>query len=87
MNGVVTIPGGAGFIGSHFTDFRLAQPASRDVRLLHNFSSGRAGHYAHHKGDARLKVIRNDVKSIECAVKSENGIAQLRNDTLLSKEW
>lgn len=69
MNVVVTIPGGAGFIGSHFTDFLLAQPATRDVRILHNFWSGRAGQYAHHKGDARFKVLHNDVKRIERAVK------------------
>jgi UDP-glucose 4-epimerase len=54
------IVGGAGFIGSHFTDRLLADPAN-SVRLYDNFSSGQEWHYAHHAGDARLDVVRGDV--------------------------
>lgn len=53
--------GGAGFIGSHFTDRLLATPTVRRVTLFDNFSSGRAWHYAHHDKDDRLRVVRGEV--------------------------
>jgi UDP-glucose 4-epimerase len=56
--------GGAGFIGSHFTDRLLADPVVRRVTLFDNFSSGRAWHYAHHERDDRLRVVRGDVKDL-----------------------
>jgi len=56
--------GGAGFIGSHFTDRLLATPGVRRVTLFDNFSSGREWHYAHHLGDDRLRVVRGDVKDL-----------------------
>jgi UDP-glucose 4-epimerase len=55
------IVGGAGFIGSHFTDRLLADGAAA-VTLYDNFSSGREWHYAHHQNDPRLRVVRGDVK-------------------------
>jgi UDP-glucose 4-epimerase len=54
--------GGAGFIGSHFTDRLLADPATAAVTLYDNFSSGREWHYAPHSSDQRLRVVRGDVK-------------------------
>jgi UDP-glucose 4-epimerase len=56
--------GGAGFIGSHFTDRLLASPATQAVTIFDNFSSGREWHYAHHRNDSRLRVIRGDVKDL-----------------------
>ncbi len=56
--------GGAGFIGSHFTDRLLADPAVRRVTLFDNLSSGREWHYAHHARDERLSVKRGDVKDL-----------------------
>jgi UDP-glucose 4-epimerase len=56
------VVGGAGFIGSHFTDALLADESVAAVTLYDNFSSGRAWHYEHHREDPRLKVIRADVK-------------------------
>jgi UDP-glucose 4-epimerase len=56
------IVGGAGFIGSHFTDRLLKDPATDAVTLYDNFSSGREWHYAQHAGDARLHVVKADVK-------------------------
>jgi UDP-glucose 4-epimerase len=56
--------GGAGFIGSHFTDRLLADRAVRQVTLYDNFSSGREWHYAHHSGDQRLRAVRGDVKDL-----------------------
>jgi UDP-glucose 4-epimerase len=58
------LAGGAGFIGSHFTDRLLADPAVEVVTLFDNFSSGREWHYAHHQGDARLRAIHGDVKDL-----------------------
>ena len=57
----VCIVGGAGFIGSHFTDRLLANPATELVTLYDNFSSGRDWHFAHHLVDPRLRVVRGDV--------------------------
>jgi UDP-glucose 4-epimerase len=56
----VMIVGGAGFIGSHFADALLAEPATERVTLYDNFSSGQAWHYAQHEDDARLAVVRGD---------------------------
>lgn len=58
------IVGGAGFIGSHFTDRLLATPATRAVTLFDNFSSGREWHYESHRSDKRFHVIRGDVKDL-----------------------
>jgi UDP-glucose 4-epimerase len=56
------IVGGAGFIGSHFTDRLLADPLVSRVTVYDNFSSGRPWHYAHHQSDRRFCVVRGDVK-------------------------
>ncbi len=58
------IVGGAGFIGSHFTDRLLADPRVAAVTLYDNFTSGREWHYEHHGKDSRLRVIRNDVSNL-----------------------
>jgi UDP-glucose 4-epimerase len=58
------LAGGAGFIGSHFTDRLLADPATEAVTLYDNFSSGREWHYAQHLDDRRLQVVRADVKDL-----------------------
>jgi len=58
------IAGGAGFIGSHFTDRLLCDKSVQAVTLYDNFSSGREWHYAHHENDARLHVVRGDVKDL-----------------------
>jgi UDP-glucose 4-epimerase len=53
------VTGGAGFIGSHMVDRLL--DAGREVRVIDNFSSGSARNLAHHRGNARLEVIRGDM--------------------------
>ena len=58
------IAGGAGFIGSHFTDRLLAERSVEAVTLYDNFSSGRQWHYAHHEQDRRLHVLCADVKDM-----------------------
>ncbi len=65
LSGNYFIVGGAGFIGSHFTDTLLKSPDVKRVTLYDNFSSGREWHFAHHRGDSRLSVVRGDVKDLE----------------------
>ena len=55
------IVGGAGFIGSHFTDTLLANREVAAVTLYDNFASGREWHYAAHTSDPRFRVVRGDV--------------------------
>lgn len=61
----VIIVGGAGFIGSHFTDALLADPGTERVTLYDNFTSGREWHYAEHIGDERLAVVRGEANDVE----------------------
>ena len=58
------IIGGAGFIGSHFTDHLIADPSVRAITLFDNFSSGREWHSEIHTGDRRLKRVRGDVADL-----------------------
>jgi UDP-glucose 4-epimerase len=67
------IVGGAGFIGSHFTDHLLGAGNAAAVTLYDNFSSGREWHYAHHAADARLKVVRGQVEDTESLVRAMDG--------------
>ena len=57
--------GGAGFIGSHFTDFLLSRPETKALTIYDNFSSGRDWHVAHHAKDKRFKIVKGDVNQIE----------------------
>src|SRR5215470_17485433 len=59
------IVGGAGFIGSHFTDRLLRERSVAALTLYDNFSSGREWHYEQHIGDSRFRVIRGDVKDLD----------------------
>lgn len=67
------IVGGAGFIGSHFTDELLLRRGAAAVTLYDNFSSGREWHYDAHKNDPRFRVVRGDVKDIEFMKKAMDG--------------
>lgn len=67
------IVGGAGFIGSHFTDALLASPKTRRVTLFDNFSSGREWHYEAHASDPRLKVVRADASDISALMATMEG--------------
>jgi len=60
----VIIVGGAGFIGSHFTDALLADERTTRLTLYDNFSSGQEWHYADHLGDPRLEVVRGDANDL-----------------------
>jgi UDP-glucose 4-epimerase len=58
------VTGGAGFIGSHLIDALLADPATAEVRVLDNFSSGRREHLAPHAHQPRLKVHEVDLLNL-----------------------
>ena len=73
MAGRYLIVGGAGFIGSHFTDRLLGEPGTEAVTLYDNFSSGREWHYARWASDPRLTVIRADVREQERLVDAMRG--------------
>lgn len=57
--------GGAGFIGSHFTDFLMSRPETKALTIYDNFSSGRDWHVSHHAKDPRFKIVKGDVNQIE----------------------
>ncbi len=69
----IFIVGGAGFIGSHFTDHLLARADTAGVTLYDNFTSGRGWHYAAHADDARLTVVKGDVKDDDLLTSSMGG--------------
>jgi UDP-glucose 4-epimerase len=67
------IVGGAGFLGSHFTDALLAEPQTRGVTLFDNFSSGREWHYQEHQNDPRLHVVRADAGDLDALIATMAG--------------
>lgn len=67
------IVGGAGFIGSHFTDRLLSDQSVGAVTLYDNFSSGREWHYEEHVADPRLRVVRGDVKQLDALTAAMKG--------------
>ena len=75
--------GGAGFIGSHFTDALLDSPETGRVTLFDNFSSGRAWHFEKHDGDRRLRVVRGnavDVAALTEAVRGHDVVIHLASN-------
>jgi UDP-glucose 4-epimerase len=79
----VVVVGGAGFIGSHFTDALLADPATERVTLYDNFASGQEWHYAHHADDDRLRVVRgdaNDQDRLAAAMKDHDLVIHLASN-------
>jgi UDP-glucose 4-epimerase len=71
--GRVIIVGGAGSIGSHFTDELLADDRTRQVTLYDSFSSGQEWHYAHHAADPRLVVVRCEANDQEALCAAMDG--------------
>jgi UDP-glucose 4-epimerase len=67
------IVGGAGFIGSHFTDALLVSPKTRRVTIFDDFSSGREWHYEAHDGDRRLSIVRSDASDVNALTATMEG--------------
>jgi UDP-glucose 4-epimerase len=57
----VCVVGGAGYIGSHFVARLLSDPATEQVTVYDNFTSGSDWHLAPVADDPRLRVVRADV--------------------------
>lgn len=57
MKSLVT--GGCGFIGSHMVDKLLAE--GHEVAVIDNCSTGRMENLEHHKGNAKLQIINEDI--------------------------
>jgi UDP-glucose 4-epimerase len=77
------IVGGAGFIGSHFTDRLLSDPAVEAVTLYDNFSSGKEWHYAHHLDNPRFQVVCGDVSDrapLTAAMKGHDIVVHLASN-------
>jgi UDP-glucose 4-epimerase len=75
--------GGAGFIGSHFTDRLMTDAAVERVTLFDNFSSGRPWHFDHHLQDPRFAVVRGDVKdldSLSTAMRGHDSVIHLASN-------
>ena len=59
------VAGGAGFIGSAFVDRLLGPAGAAGVTVYDNFTSGREWHLDPHRDDARLRVVRGDIKDLD----------------------
>jgi UDP-glucose 4-epimerase len=67
------VVGGAGFIGSHFVDRLLADRDVARVTVYDNFSSGRDWHLSHHRHDARLEVVHEEVGDLVALTRAMDG--------------
>ena len=71
---VYLVTGGAGFIGSHLIDLLLADSATKEIRVLDNFSSGRREHLEQHKKNSRLKIFKLDLLDLKKAQPRFKGV-------------
>jgi UDP-glucose 4-epimerase len=67
------IVGGAGFIGSHFTDVLLGEAGAASVTIYDNLSSGREWHFAKHLSNSKFKFVKGDVKDLESLKRAMDG--------------
>jgi UDP-glucose 4-epimerase len=67
------IVGGAGFIGSHFTDTLLSRPDAKSVTLFDNLTSGREWHFQHHLNNPKFQFVNGDVKDIDALKRAMDG--------------
>lgn len=67
------IVGGAGFIGSHFTDALLAHPDVSGVTIFDNLSSGREWHFEPHLKNPKFRFVKGDVKDLDTLKRAMDG--------------
>lgn len=73
LNETYFLVGGAGFIGSHFTDFLLSRKETKALTIYDNFSSGREWHIAHHRADPRFRVVKGEVAELAALARAMEG--------------
>jgi dTDP-glucose 4,6-dehydratase len=72
MRKTVLITGGAGFIGSHFTEYLLSQYPDYEVRVLDALTyAGRRENLAAVEGDPRFTFIHGDVRDKQSCTRGE----------------
>ena len=69
----VFVSGGAGFIGSHLLRRLLGPAGAKRVVVFDNFSSGLESHLAPLRADARLEVVRGDLKDKDSVIAAMRG--------------
>lgn len=82
------IVGGAGFIGSHFTNFLLNNPNTEKLTIYDNLSSGRSWHYQQHLNNPKFQIINKDIKdlpSLTTAIANHNIVLHLASNPDISK--
>ena len=67
------IVGGAGFIGSHFTDVLLSRGDVEAVTVFDNLTSGREWHFQHHLGNPKFRFVQGDVKDLDTLKRAMDG--------------
>jgi UDP-glucose 4-epimerase len=67
------IVGGAGFIGSHFTDYLLGQ-ADTSVVIYDNFTSGQRWHLKQHDDNPALRIVEGDVHEQDKLTSAMQGV-------------
>lgn len=70
MNCLIT--GGAGFIGSHLTDYLLKE--GHKVKVYDNLSGGKLAFLKHHKNDKKFKFVKADLGDLKALKKESKGI-------------
>jgi UDP-glucose 4-epimerase len=67
------VAGGAGFVGSHIVRTLLAKERDVTVTVYDNFSSGHERHLGPAVADARVRVVRGDIKDLSGLVDAMRG--------------
>lgn len=76
------VTGGAGFIGSNFVDYLLANDAKK-VRVLDNLSNGYRENITHNLSDSRYEFIEGDIRKLEDCQKAVKGIEYVSHQAAL----
>jgi len=69
----IFIAGGAGFIGSHFSERLLALSTTKEVTAYDNLTSGSLNHLRNVTADARFKLVSGDISDLPALTKAMSG--------------